>query len=429
MKVSKLKGTQDFFGKNIVLFRYIEDVAIRIAKEFGYLEIQTPIIESVDCFKRGVGESSDIVKKEMYTFLDRGEKMITLRPEGTAGVSRSYVENKLYVEPGLKKYFYFEPMFRCERPQAGRFRQFHQFGVEAIGEGSPYLDADIIYFAHSFLKELGIDNVKILINTLGSSTGRQNYEAALKEYFSAHIDNMCDDCKERLKTNPLRILDCKVDKDTDIMRNAPKIIDYLTDEDRIYFEKVLSLLDNLNVPYIVDQKLVRGLDYYNNTVFEIVVDDASSSINGAAILGGGRYNGLSKEFDGPADPAIGFGSGVERLITVLDEKKFFEDYIHTMKCCVLSLGEENKVHALSLTNFLRKNHIPTDMDYVSYSLKSQFKLSERINALFLLIIGTDEVEQNVVKIKNTLTKEEKIISFEELNKEFGIEGNVYAYKK
>ncbi len=429
MKVSKIKGTQDFFGKQIAMYRYIEEKARLTAKQFGFNEIQTPVIEYVECFKRGVGESSDIVKKEMYTFLDRSEKLITLRPEGTAGVSRAYVENKLYVEPGLKKYFYYEPMFRCERPQAGRYRQFNQFGVEAIGEGSFYLDADIINMGATFLDNLGITNYKVLINTLGSQTGRSKYEEALKEYFSSNIDSMCEDCKQRLVTNPLRILDCKVDKDSPIMMNAPKIIDYLEKEDVDYFNNLLSVLDKLDIKYEINQNLVRGLDYYNNDVFEFVVDDESSSINGSAILAGGRYNGLSKEFDGPSDPAVGFGSGVERLMILLDEKHLFDDYKIKTKVCVMSLGEENKIYALTLAKFLRQNDISSELDYVSFNLKSQFKLSERINADYLLIIGSDEVENNCIKIKNVQTKEEKFIDFKELNNIFNIEGKIYAYKK
>ena len=231
MKVSKIKGTLDYFGRDVKKYRYIENVARSISKQFGYLEIVTPIFEATEVFARGVGEGTDIVNKEMYTFLDRSEKSLTLRPEGTAGVSRAYVENKMYVDPGLKKLFYFGQMFRCERPQAGRYRAFTQFGIEALGPGSAYLDADVIYFGYLFLQKLGIKNVKVAINTIGSKSGRAKYEEALKEYFSAHIDEMCNDCKTRLEKNPLRILDCKVDAKSDIMKNAPKIIDYLSEED------------------------------------------------------------------------------------------------------------------------------------------------------------------------------------------------------
>ena len=429
MKVSKIKGTLDYFGKEIKKYRYIENTARDIAKQFGYLEIQTPVFEATEVFARGVGEGTDIVNKEMYTFLDRSEKSLTLRPEGTAGVSRAYVENKMYVEPGLKKVFYFGQMFRCERPQAGRYRAFTQFGIEALGNGSSYLDADVIYFGYLFLQKLGIKNVKVAINTIGSKEGRARYEEALKEYFSSHIENMCDDCKKRLEKNPLRILDCKVDAKSDIMKNAPKIIDYLSDEDKAYFDKVLKCLDTLGVEYVIEQKLVRGLDYYNHTVFEFIYDDEKSNINGLTLLGGGRYNGLSKQFDGPETEAIGFGTGVERLMLVLDELGLYKDDEKLVDVVVINIGEETKLNALDLAAYLRRNNVSCELDYVSSNLKPQFKLSERVNAPYIIIIGLDEVEQGVFKLKNTVLKTEEMKNIEQLNEIFNIEGEKYAYKK
>ena len=429
MKVSKIKGTLDYFGKEIKKYRYIENTARDIAKQFGYLEIQTPVFEATEVFARGVGEGTDIVNKEMYTFLDRSEKSLTLRPEGTAGVSRAYVENKMYVEPGLKKLFYFGQMFRCERPQAGRYRAFTQFGIEALGNGSSYLDADVIYFGYLFLQKLGIKNVKVAINTIGSKEGRARYEEALKEYFSSHIENMCDDCKTRLEKNPLRILDCKVDAKTEIMKNAPKIIDYLSDEDKTYFDKVLKCLDTLGVEYVIEQKLVRGLDYYNHTVFEFIYDDEKSNINGLTLLGGGRYNGLSKQFDGPETEAIGFGTGVERLMLVLDELGLYKDDEKLVDVVVINIGEETKLNALDLAAYLRRNNVSCELDYVSSNLKPQFKLSERVNAPYIIIIGLNEVEQGVFKLKNTVLKTEEMKNIEQLNEIFNIEGEKYAYKK
>ncbi|MBR6516851.1 MAG: histidine--tRNA ligase [Bacilli bacterium] len=429
MKVSKIKGTIDYFGREIKKYRYIEEVARNISKQFGYLEIQTPVFEATEVFARGVGEGTDIVNKEMYTFFDRSNKSLTLRPEGTAGVSRAYVENKMYVEPGLRKLFYFEQMFRCERPQAGRYRAFTQFGIEAIGPGSAYLDADVIYFAYLFLQKLGIKNVKVAINTIGSIAGRARYEEALKEYFSKHIENMCDDCKTRLEKNPLRILDCKVDAKSEIMANAPKIMDYLSDEDKDYFNKVLSSLDALDVNYVIEPKLVRGLDYYNNTVFEFIYDDESSNINGLTLLGGGRYNGLSKAFDGPEMDAIGFGTGVERLMLVLDELNLFEDDQKLVDVVVINIGEETKVSALHLAAYLRSNNVSCELDYVSSNLKPQFKLSERMNAPYIIIIGSEEVENGVFKLKNTIEKTEQLLKIEQLNDIFAIGGEKYAYKK
>lgn len=429
IQYQKPRGTIDYFGSELDNLKYIEDTIKHLAFLYGYSEIRTPIFEHTNLFLRSVGESSDIVNKEMYTFLDRSEKSLTLRPEGTAGVSRAYVENKMYVEPGLKKLFYFGQMFRCERPQAGRYRAFTQFGIEALGNGSSYLDADVIYFGYLFLQKLGIKNVKVAINTIGSKEGRARYEEALKEYFSSHIENMCDDCKTRLEKNPLRILDCKVDAKSEIMKNAPKIIDYLSDEDKAYFDKVLKCLDTLGVEYVIEQKLVRGLDYYNHTVFEFIYDDEKSNINGLTLLGGGRYNGLSKQFDGPETEAIGFGTGVERLMLVLDELGLYQDDEKLVDVVVINIGEETKLNALDLAAYLRRNNVSCELDYVSSNLKPQFKLSERVNAPYIIIIGLDEVEQGVFKLKNAVLKTEEMKNIEQLNEIFNIEGEKYAYKK
>ena len=429
MKINKIKGTVDYFNDEVLKYRFIEEKARKIASEFGYQEIITPVFESTDVFARGVGEGTDIVTKEMYTFKDRSDKSITLRPEGTAGVSRAYVENKLYVQPGLRKLFYYMPMFRCERPQAGRLRQFTQFGIEALGPGSAYLDADVINFAYKFLIDLGIKNIKVCINTIGSIEGRAKYEEVLKEYFSKHIDSMCEDCKVRLEKNPLRILDCKVDADTEIMHNAPKIIDYLSEEDKAYFNKVLNTLDYLEIPYEVDDKLVRGLDYYNNTVFEFKYDQPGSPIDGLTLLGGGRYNGLSKAFDGPETEAIGFATGVERLMIVLDELNAFKFDNSTADITVIHLGEETLHQALGLANDLRSKGLRVEVAYSSHNLKPQFKLAERAHSKYILILGGDEIENNTVKVKNTELKTEEVIKLDELNEYFNLKGEKYAYKK
>ncbi len=427
MKVNRIKGTLDYFDDEIIKYRFIEEHARKISFEFGYEEILTPVFEATEVFARGVGEGTDIVNKEMYTFFDRSNKSLTLRPEGTAGVSRAYVENKLYVTPGLKKLFYFEQMFRCERPQAGRYRQFTQFGVEAIGEGSAYLDADVIYMGYLFLKRMGIDKVKVAINTIGSTEGRKKYEEALKAYFTSHIDSMCDDCKMRLEKNPLRILDCKVDAKSDVMKNAPKIIDYLSEEDQNYFKQVLETLEALGVDYVVDDNLVRGLDYYNHTVFEFIYNDESSKINGLTLLGGGRYNGLSKQFDGPVTEAIGFGTGVERLMMVIDELGLYQKHESLVDVVVINIGNETKVDALKLANYLRNNHLKVELDYVSSNLKPQFKLSERKNAPYIIIIGEEEIKNNVFKLKDTINKTEEMKSIDELNQIFNLKGEKYAY--
>lgn len=416
MRVTKIKGTLDFYGDNALKYQYLEEKAKVVSHRFGFMPIITPIFEATELFTRGVGEGSDIVNKEMYTFLDKGDRSITLRPEGTASITRAYVENKLYVTPGLKKFYYFGPMFRCERPQAGRYRQFTQFGVEALGPGSSYLDAEIINFASSYLKEIGLSKTTVLINNIGSGESRAKYEEALREYFKPHLESMCADCKNRFEKNPLRILDCKVDKNTDIMNNAPRIFDYLTDEDKKYFIEICDILTSLGIKYEVSDRLVRGLDYYTNVVFEFIYEDETSPINGLTVLAGGRYNGLSKQLDGPDTEAIGFACGVERLMLALDELGKF-DFLNTDALVqVITIGESVKVEGIKLANELREKGAYVEMDYVSHNLKPQFKLAERCKARYLIIIGEDEVKSGIYKVKDTVESTEKMLSKDEIFK-------------
>ncbi|MGM9899475.1 MAG: histidine--tRNA ligase [Bacilli bacterium] len=414
MKVTKMKGTLDYFDASALKYQYLEEKAQMICKRFGFNPMITPIFEATELFVRGVGEGSDIVNKEMYTFLDKGNRSITLRPEGTASVTRCYVENKLYAEPGLKKYYYFGPMFRYERPQAGRYRQFNQFGIEALGPGSSYLDAEIINLASSFLKEIGLDKVKVLINNIGSGQSRENYCNALKDHFAQHLDQMCDDCKVRFAKNPLRMLDCKVDKESEIMKSAPRIFDYLTKEDQLYFEQICHNLETLGVKYQVDDRLVRGLDYYTNVVFEFVYDDDTSPINGLTVLAGGRYNGLSKELGGPDTEAIGFACGIERLILVLDELNKFNDISNNAFFQVITIGEACKIEGIKIANELRKNNFYVEIDYVNHNLKPQFKLSERTHAKYLIIIGEEEVANQIYKVKNTWNNTEMSLTLHQI---------------
>lgn len=414
MKVTKMKGTLDYFGDSALKYQYLEEKAKEVCHRFGFGLVITPIFEATELFTRGVGEGSDIVNKEMYTFLDKGERSITLRPEGTASVTRSYVENKLYVTPGLKKYYYFGPMFRYERPQAGRYRQFTQFGIEALGPGSSYLDAEIINFASSYLNEIGFKNIKVLINNIGSGDSRKRYEEALREHFGKHLDEMCPDCKNRYEKNPLRILDCKVDKDMECMKNAPRIFDYLTEEDQKYFEDICDILNKLGIKYEISDRLVRGLDYYTKVVFEFVYDDEKSPINGLTVLGGGRYNGLSKQFDGPDTEAIGFACGVERLIMALDELGRFEDLNVDADFQVITIGESAKVEGIKLANYLRSNNFYVEIDYVNHNLKPQFKLSERCKAKYLVMMGDEEIATGTYKVKDVRNNTEQMLKKEEI---------------
>lgn len=416
MKVTKMKGTIDYFDDSALKYQYIEQKAKEVCKRFGFQLMVTPIFEATELFTRGVGEGSDIVNKEMYTFLDKGARSITLRPEGTASVTRCYVENKLYANPGLKKYYYFGPMFRYERPQAGRYRQFTQFGIEALGVGSSFLDAEIINFAGTYLKEIGLNKIKVIINNIGSFTSRTKYCEVLRDYFQEHLDALCNDCKNRFHKNPLRMLDCKIDKDNPLMVNVPKISDYLSVEDRNYFDQIKEALTALGIKYEVQDNLVRGLDYYTNVVFEFVYDDDSSPINGLTVLAGGRYNGLSSELGGPDTEAIGFACGVERLIMALDEIHHFDTFNKNAKFLVITIGEQNKVHGLKMANLLRNQNVYVEIDYVNHNLKPQFKLAERCKAQYIIIIGDDEVLNGTYKVKDTVKSIEYTLTIEEILK-------------
>ena len=428
MKINKIKGTLDFYGYEVEKYRYIEKVCVEISKKFGYSEVITPIFESTDVFVRSVGESSDIVNKEMYTFTDRGDRSITLRPEGTAPMMRMFIENKLYVNPGVAKYYYFGPIFRYERPQKGRYHQFTQFGVETYGLENPLLDADVINLACKIMNALGIKNVKVCLNTLGSKEARGAYVPALKEYFAPYLDDLCADCRNRFEKNPLRMLDCKIDANTDIMKNVPKISDYLTDNDKQYFEELKAALEVLGIKYEVSDKLVRGLDYYSNDVFELIYDNPDSAINGLTLCAGGRYNDMGKDFDGPDVKAVGFAFGVERLSMALDELGIKVPDNDLEQVTVITLGKEIKKVGLKLVDYLRTNGVPTEIDYQSENLKPQFKLAERNNSRYIIIIGEDEVANNIMTIKDTKLQKETKINVSELNKFFEIEGaDEYAY--
>ncbi len=428
MKINKLKGVLDYYGEDVKRFQIVRNVSTTICESYGYSEVITPIIESSDVFIRSAGENSDIVGKEMYLFKDRGDREIALKPESTASVMRMVVENKLYVNPGVKKYYYCSPNFRYERPQAGRFRQFYQFGVETMCEESPYLDAEVIEMAYRITKKLGINKAKVYINTLGSDESRKKYTKELKAYFEPYLNQLCEDCQKRFEKNPLRMLDCKVDAKTEIMLNAPKIGDYLTEDDQTYFDKLCSTLDALKVPYVINPRLVRGLDYYTNDIFEIIYEEDNSPYNGLAIIAGGRYNNLGQEFDGPQIPSIGFGMGVERMMGVLAE---IEDEITNAKTkvAVLTLSDNCKVEGLLLANYLRSNNYLAFVDYKNNNLKPQFKMCDREKVDYILIIGDDEVLNNIIRVKNVKNGEQIDLPIEKINEYFNIkEEHNYAYK-
>lgn len=404
----KVKGTQDFFGIEAKKLRHLEGIIRAVIEKFGYEEIITPIFENTEVFVRSSGEESDIVSKEMYTFDDKGGRSLTLRPEGTAPVVRAFLENKLYARRALNKYYYFGPMFRYERPQAGRYREFNQFGIEAFGASSPYLDADVIISAAEIFKALGIENIKLKINTIGDFASRAAYSALLKEHFGKGISSLCDDCARRLDRNPLRILDCKIDRDNPLLKNAPKIEAVLSAEAKAYFQKVLKILDASGISYEVDPNLVRGLDYYTDTVFEFILE-SDDELGGLAVCAGGKYSDLVRSFNGPDIPGIGYAFGIERIIAIMDKQNLFPDLASRADIVLISLDEEAKEKALLLARALRGAGFIAELDYQNFNLKPQFRLSEQVDAKFLVIIGEEELKNKQLAVKNALTKEQELI--------------------
>lgn len=406
------RGTQDIMGDDISLWQKAEGIIREQCARYGYQEIRTPVFEHTEVFKFQ-NDSSDMVTKEMYTFLDSGERSLTLRPEGTKGVIRAFVEHKLYGNPAElpAKLFYLGPMFRYERPQKGRYRQFHQFGVEAIGAKSPLLDAECIALGYDIAKAMGIKKVKILINTLGDDESRDAYRNALKEHFRPYLGELCGDCQRRFELNPLRILDCKVDRDHPSFASAPAISDYLNEPSKKYFEEVLAALDDLGIPYQIDSRLVRGLDYYSNTVFEAIPEDATGQQ--AAVFAGGQYDGLVEHFGGGSLPGVGFGMGIERMIDLAVEEGGIKSDSRSTDVYVISMGDVGS-YALKATETLRKEGFRVETDYQGRSLKAQFKASDRLRAKAIVIIGEDEYSNRLAVVKNTATKEQVTVSIDEL---------------
>lgn len=412
--IQKPKGTYDVYGEYGKRLLYVKELIEGLMEKYNYEYFETPIFESSNLFHRGVGETTDIVTKETYDFKDRGDRDITLRPEGTAGIVRSYIENKMYGNHSVPvKAWYIGPMFRYERPQSGRFRQFTQFGVEAFGSSDPLLDAEIISIPVNLYKLLGLKGIKVNINTLGDNESRNNYREALIEYFRPHLDELCEDCTERFNKNPLRILDCKIDNDLDIMKNAPKTIDYLTDESKKHFEKVKEYLTSMGIDYEVNTNLVRGLDYYTHTVFEV-----EASVEGFGsqnvLCGGGRYDNLVESLDGPKTSGVGFAIGLERLMTALEYEKVEMPIIENIDCYVIPMSENEKDFAIHICSDLRLNGFITEIDYNNRNLKNNFKNADKFNTKFIIIIGEEEKNSEILTIKNNETKEEYKINHDEL---------------
>lgn len=408
------RGTQDILPSEIHKWHTLEDMIRQFCYVYDYKEIRTPIFEHTNVFKRG-NDASDMVNKEMYTFqLENSSTSLTLRPEMTAGVVRSFVEHKMFGDPDLPaKLYYVGPMCRHERPQKGRQRIFHQFGVEVIGSKSPLLDVESIALGWSFVSSLGLKDMKVLINTLGDDASRDAYREALKEHFKHDLDSMCGDCKRRYVQNPLRILDCKVDRDKDIMKTAPKMKDYLNEESKAYFEQVLAGLDALGIPYEIDDKLVRGLDYYTHTVFEVVSVNEDMGAQ-STVFAGGRYDGLVEYFGGPSMSGIGWAMGLERLIIACEAEGIALGEEETLDAYVLCLSSSVAIPALQITTELRAAGYKTDTDYQNRSFKAQFKTVDRKHAKVAIIVGEKDVEQGTVTIKRIEDQVQKIVPLNEI---------------
>ena len=407
--ITKQKGTYDIYGDLAKKRAYVDEVLATLCEKYNYGYIETPVFEASELFHRGVGETTDMVQKETYDFKDRGERDLTLRPEGTAGVVRWFIENKLYgnmTDP--VKVFYNEKMYRYERPQSGRNREFTQWGFECFGSDDVMSDAEVISLAYNAYRLLGLDDVTIKLNSLGDTESRLNYREALVKYFEPHINDLCEDCRERLAKNPLRILDCKVDADSEIIKNAPKTLEYLNEESANRFKRLQELLDLMDINYEVDTKLVRGLDYYNHTVFEVVLN------NSYALGGGGRYNGLVETLGGPSIPGVGFAMGYDRTILAMEENSVNIPINNSTDVYVLYVSETEKETAAYLVQDLRLNGFIAETDSMNKSLKAQFKSVDRFNSKYLIVLNDVELENNKVTIKDNKTKEEESVSINDL---------------
>ena len=411
--LQKPKGTYDIYGYKSLERLYFKKLVEALMDKYNAKYFETPVFESSELFHRGVGETSDIVSKETYDFKDRGDRNLTLRPEGTAGIARCFIENKLYADALPLKAWYMEPMFRYERPQAGRYRQFYQFGFEAFGTYDPMMDAEVISIVTNLFKLLGLKGVCVNINTLGDSESRNNYRQALVDYFKPYLNDLCDDCQKRYEKNPLRILDCKIDGEKKIMQGAPKIVDYLNEESKIHFEKVKDYLDAMNIEYKVNPNIVRGLDYYTHTVFEVVAsikDFGSQNV----LAGGGRYNNLVENIGGPSIPGVGFAVGLERLFLALEAEGIDIKQVCCPDVYIFATSFEQKPYVLSLANNLRMAGFNVEIDYDGKNFKNNFKRADKLNAKFIIIIGEEEVNTKLLTLKNNKTKEEYKVELDKI---------------
>ena len=406
------RGTHDILPSETYRWHAVEEQIKKICLEFGYKEIRTPMFESTELFERGVGDTTDVVQKEMYTFLDKGGRSITLKPEGTSPIVRSFVENSIYANPQPTKLYYLYPCFRYEKPQAGRLREFHQFGIEVFGSYTASIDAEVISLAMTLLSRLGVSGVELNINSIGCPNCRKSYNEKLKDYFRPYLGELCETCRERFEKNPLRILDCKSDVCKEICKNAPFLLDNICDDCSTHFESLKKYLEIMEIPYNVDATIVRGLDYYTKTVFEIISKNEGSK---GTICGGGRYDGLVSEIGGPEMPGVGFGMGLERLLLVLESIGKLPENEENPEIFLANIGENADMYVQKLVLDLRKDGIAAERDYGARSLKAQMKYANKIGAGFSAVIGDDDIAKGALNVKNMETGESEEVLAEKLS--------------
>lgn len=409
------RGTKDITPKDAYKWNYVENKFREICSLFGYEEMRTPVFEHTELFKRSVGDTTDIVQKEMYSFTDKGGRDITLKPEGTAGVVRAFIENKLYADTQPTKLFYITPCFRYERPQAGRQRQFHQFGIEALGSDKPSLDAEVIALAVQFFTEVGLKDLAVSINSVGCPTCRAEYNARLKEYLDAKSDVLCETCLERKDKNPMRVIDSKNPTCKENLNDIPFMVDHICDDCKDHFEKLQTYLKEMDINFVVDKTIVRGLDYYKKTAFEIISNDIGSQ---STVCGGGRYDGLVEQLGGPKGVSgIGFALGAERLLLTMENNNIEIENPYATDIFIVTIGDEAKTKSFKLLKDLRTNHISAENDHLDRSVKAQFKYSDKINAKFTIVIGDDELANDTATLKNMSTSEQTTIKLSEIVQE------------
>lgn len=406
-----LKGTHDILPEEMYKWDYMEGVIRKICDTYGYKEIRTPIIEGTELFQRGIGDTTDVVTKEMYTFTDRGNRSVTLRPENTASAVRAYLEHKMYGDQQVHKIFYIGSMFRYDRPQAGRYREFHQFGLEVLGASSPLADAEVIAMAWEIFQTFGLKDLKLHLNSIGDKNCRPAYREKLIQFFEGKKDQLCDDCRERLYKNPLRILDCKEEGCRHASEGVPIITDYLCEGCQKKLESLESYLDALGIPYELDPSLVRGLDYYTNTAFEIQYTPLGAQ---SAVCGGGRYDGLVEEMGGPSTPGIGFAIGLERLLLALEMQGLIPQEKEKRRIYIAALGDQAEVMGVKIQQALREKGYTADMDLQGRSLKGQMKQSGKLKSAFTVIIGNDEIESGQAVVKNMAEGKQENVPFHQV---------------